>query len=285
MARAVAGGPGGVGADDPAAGQPAATAEAAFVAARRQSLVSVYIDWKSIGEVKGLTERMKAPLPAPVPTGGIAVRRLMDQALSAAGLDEALSVRLDGPAEYGATVVLGPRPGERRDSDSATLIDAISGRPWWSPGVMYLHLTTPRSGPFRSPWSTILTMRRIRARVAPGSWGAEYAGTYQSPSGSDPYLQPAPPWVRLMNPLEAVELRNTPANVDAAARLVRRMRVQVLLLDAAGVSLAAGTATALLVTAAGAVSRRRRVGTGRCAACGYDLRASPEQCPECGAAA
>jgi hypothetical protein len=40
-------------------------------------------------------------------------------------------------------------------------------------------------------------------------------------------------------------------------------------------------ASPLLFMALGGVRRRRRVARGLCSACGYDLRATPDRCPEC----
>src|SRR5207253_198919 len=40
-----------------------------------------------------------------------------------------------------------------------------------------------------------------------------------------------------------------------------------------------------LLWMAGLLRRRHRVRGRRCAVCGYDLRATPERCPECGAVA
>lgn len=42
------------------------------------------------------------------------------------------------------------------------------------------------------------------------------------------------------------------------------------------------TAVPSLLVLRGRFIRRRRLRTNRCVSCGYDLRSSPERCPECG---
>ena len=52
--------------------------------------------------------------------------------------------------------------------------------------------------------------------------------------------------------------------------------------DWVGNSLLVIGAIAILVEDTRVKRRKRRLDAGRCANCGYDLRASPDRCPECG---
>ena len=65
---------------------------------------------------------------------------------------------------------------------------------------------------------------------------------------------------------------------------VRRDKVNLPLAFAIALAVAAG-GTVLYLRKWREDLRERRVRDGHCAACGYDLRASPERCPECGHAA
>ena len=70
-------------------------------------------------------------------------------------------------------------------------------------------------------------------------------------------------------------------SVDLAA-VRRRPCVRVLMVPHAYLGLALAILPTLRFTRF--VARRRRVGAGLCPTCGYDLRATPDRCPECGTA-
>ena len=65
------------------------------------------------------------------------------------------------------------------------------------------------------------------------------------------------------------------------SRYERTLRVVAIPLWFIALTTAAAAAACLTPV----LRQRRRLKRGQCAACGYDLRATPDQCPECGAVA
>ncbi len=96
--------------------------------------------------------------------------------------------------------------------------------------------------------------------------------------------------VRLSNPLvggmltSAVALLLTTVNLPPLARPTDTLRDVVLPLTVCSVVPGALVAIVLFVRDFRAWNRQRRA-SGVCGSCGYDLRASPGRCPECGTAA
>jgi hypothetical protein len=113
---------------------------------------------------------------------------------------------------------------------------------------------------------------------------AESAGL-QSAVEEEPFshrVDPLPkyPWVRTPARLRSLGFQTTLDSWAKLRRPVWRFVVPYWFLAVTGAGL-----PAIRIASTAWRERRWRLRTGLCAACGYDLRATPNRCPECGEAA
>jgi hypothetical protein len=134
--------------------------------------------------------------------------------------------------------------------------------------------------------------RILRLRCEYGQWFIEwlrFADVYLDPVTWDPPRADVPKRWRLRN-CGDFPVQNWLADPSRDRLSVHWIDLSEPSYDTAGTQLVVPiwlpfVMTLVLPLAQGArlARRRRRVGRGLCAACGYDLRATPDRCPECGA--
>ncbi len=89
---------------------------------------------------------------------------------------------------------------------------------------------------------------------------------------------------RVLKEVDAMNARNTAAMLKSSGELLRMTQLRLQAAKVGGVIFALAL-IAILFSGFRTTRRQNWLKTGRCGECGYDLRATPERCPECGRAA
>ena len=172
---------------------------------------------------------------------------------------------------------------------------------WSERGTVRRHVTYARAGErMWSTWSDEAAIETLSADPWPGGDGFGVARSSPAHRGPEPilFVDPTIQYKERLTVSLSWGTGRTLVNEDGSVRLVQpgtwpggRYSPQIdwFCLDVPYRTAAAATGSLplawLAVFAAGRVTRRRRRAAGLCARCGYDLRASADRCPECGATA
>lgn len=180
---------------------------------------------------------------------------------SIAGLTvrEALSVvwerTVQGPPGTSFTRSWLSAPDER--PDVAMLNMRHLRKRWWSPSILRRLFATPDTGLTQAA-DSILQQRIMRAL---------------------PQASPPDSFVARGDSLMMFSSGRTAA---VAEDVFWRIRMEAFVFDLALIAIVAGLLALASQVAAARYLARRRLRAGFCRGCGYDLRASPGRCPECG---
>lgn len=217
--------------------------------------INSYLVDVSYADMKGVPWRGLDP---PVPLSGRPAGEALQEAIEQAGIAGKVAF------VWTDSGLLMTKPEAAPDINIAMCdISAIRAR-WWSPRLLWSRATTPQG---QAPKDDLaLIWDRLTRDIDPESWNrsnGDGGGVIALTGG-------------------ALQINNSNANVAAAEDLLWRIKLEALLFDSAvvGLTIALLVGTGLLMFARVRDYRRKR--QGKCRGCGYDLRESPERCPECG---